>query len=299
MAHPEHKKDSPPGFSQPGIVDPTQDFQKEEARRKQRLATLAKGSTGIFQQLARHDTTSALARALYTGVKLAQDKGDVFYNDIARPIDLVRALKELGATALTWTPETLCAVIDGRFGGWTKARVAQALDHFHTTGNLDTRIPDLVRQKLYALRIVVTSDSAHNFWENFEKIGCVFNDRLANFTTVQTLSAAECARTVAIIENIRPDQYASEVKIYIAACCHQDGLYTAKPSEWLHFFDPELQKFNEDSIGAKTDPKLEEAIEAKYLEYKKARGGSLEDSTESLQAVKLLGIDQYASEAIS
>ncbi len=247
--------------------------------------------------MAHRGPTAALARALYTGVKLASRPEDVFYDELAPPLMLVKELKKLGPEALIWSPETLCAVIDERFGGWTRARTTQALEHFHTTGELDTDVPDLVRQKLYALRIVITSDSAHNFWENFEKVGCVFNDRLANFSVVQALSAAECARTLAIIQNIRPDAYSREVRIYIAACCHQDGLYTTKPSKWLGSLDPELAEFNEGTMGV-ADPEVVAAISERYKAYQSNPPSAIDDSTESIQAAKLLGIDAFANEAL-
>lgn len=268
---------------------------QDKSKKKEQAYVVSKATKSIAHDLATHNPSAALARALYTGVKLAGERKHPFFDELARPIDLVEHLKNLGQEALVWAPETLCSVIDSRYGGWSRDKVNQALDHFHQTGELVTQVPDLVRQKLYALRIVITSDSAHSFWEVFEKVGSVFNDRLANFSTIQALSSAECARTLAIMENIRPDQYTREVCIYVAACCHTDGLLTVKPSKWLNHFDQELQVFNAESSAT---PEQVNEIKKSYKELSLGKRQKPEDSTGDLQAVKLLGIDAYAEEAV-
>ncbi len=272
--------------------------QQADDRERKRQYNLTKATAATLTDLTRDKKPlNALARALYTGVKLAEESKNPFFDPLVNPLRLVSELRKLGPEALVWSPETLCSVIDSRHGGWTRDRVLKSLEHFHSTGELDTAVPELVRQKLYALRLVITSDSPHNFWENFEKVGCVFNDRLADFSVVQALSAAECAKTLAVIQNIRPDQYSREVRIYVAACCHQDGLYTTAPSKWLGAFNQELQDFNE-GTGTREDPATRDEIGRLYSSYKKSPPSGHEDSTESIQAVKLLGIDAYATEAL-
>jgi len=233
------------------------------------------------------------------GLKMAADTNP-FYTPTANPLVLLEALKKLGIGALAWTPETLMAAIDQKFGGWSKAQADDALEHFHHTGTLKTNVPQLVREKLYAIRVISTSNSAQTEWHIFEKIGGVFNDRVAQFGTVEPLSAAECARTVALIEEMRPDTYENEVKIYIAASCHVDGLYTAAPVKWLAMAEPYLQQMNFETTGEHVDPQVKDAIGAEFAKYK-ANKGTLREVEEELvpvQATKLLAIDEYAEEVL-
>lgn len=230
--------------------------------------------------------------AVADGIKMASP--DV-YNPACSPLRLLEVLKRLGSQSLTLAPETLMAVLDKEYGGWTSEKVAKALDYFHSTGFLKTDVPDLVRHKLYALRIIMTSDSAHHEWHIFEKIGSAFNDRTAHFGVMEPLTAIECARTVAIMDAVRPDAFTHEVKAYIAAACRTDGLYTVKPSKYLNMSEDLLEKMNREGAGRETDPRIVQAITDRMAELE--RDPKPAEDFISIQALRLIAINFAAHEA--
>lgn len=239
----------------------------------------------------------AVVGTVLTGIKMASAK---LCDPLIKPLELLEEIKKLGVGALTWKPETLMAVIDRECSGWTEVQVAEALEHFHKTGELKTNVPALLRQKIYALRVIMTSDTVHSEWHIFEKVGGVFNDRNANFNIVEPLSPAECAATVAIIESIRPDSYSEEIKAYIAASCHESGIYSLAPSKYLAMADGPLQMMNEEETGRKTVPDLVKKI-AEKVKTLKANASKMEGIAEefaSIQALKILVIDHTGDEAI-
>jgi hypothetical protein len=227
-------------------------------------------------------------------MKLASE--EVFYSPHASPVDILKALKSMGISVLSWDPEVLMAEIDRKYKGWTPERVAQAIEHFHKTGMLDTEVPPLVRNKIYAIRLISTSDSAHQEWNTFEKVGGAFNDRIPQFGLVEPMSAAECARTIELIEQIRPDTYSDEVKIYVAACCHTDGLFTVKPVRSLAPSETFLCKMIADE-GADDSDLKSKIIEAFSLIDKPSFVVDV-DNIVSVQAMKLAAINQFAREGL-
>lgn len=239
----------------------------------------------------------AVVGTVLTGIKMASAK---LCDPLIKPLELLEEIKKLGIGALTWKPETLMSVIDRECSGWTDEQVGEALEHFHRTGELKTNVPALLRQKVYALRVIMTSDTVHNEWHIFEKVGGVFNDRNANFNIVEPLSPTECAATVAIIESIRPDKYSDEIKAYIAASCHENGIYTLTPSKYLSMADAPLQMMNEEETGRKTSPDLVKKISEKVKTLKVNAGKikGVKEEFDSIQALKILAIDHTGDEAI-
>lgn len=279
-------------------------FQPPHAKREEGLQQvrtslkLLKTTGQVVGSLSAKNPEKAAAQLVMAGLKMAEV--NVFYNPTANPLKLLDELKKLGIGALAWTPETLMSAIDRKFGGWSEDQIADALEHFHKTGTLKTGVPQLVREKLYALRVISTSNSAQTEWHIFEKIGGAFNDRIAQFGTVEPLNAAECARTVAIIEAVRPDTYENEIKVYIAASCHTDGLYTADPVKWIRMAEPYLQQMNFEATGEQLDLNIRTQIDSRLTSYRLEKKNLREvpDDLISVQASKLLAIDEYAKEVL-
>lgn len=277
-------------------------YESETSERKR--LQLARSALSIGRNVAAGSNEQALHKALLTGIKMASHHP--FHDPLVSPITLAGELKKLGVGALTWSPETLCAEIDRKYNGWDEQKVSDALKSFHASGIIKTDVPQLVREKLYAIRVVATSDTAHTEWHVFEKVGGAFNDRTAKFGTVEPLSAAECARTIAVMENIRPDSYSDEVKIYVAACCHEYGLLTVEPLSWLSMSERYLQRMNQDATGEALSPKDRETIKRRFDEEKKSPSTAklsdeltlASEDTLSIQVAKLLSIDFYATDII-
>ena len=280
---------NPPTLQPPVQQEPTS---QDDLKRKLKLVRAGHSIAGSLKQ---GNFELALSKTIASGIKLAT--GNPFADPSANPLALAQALRGLGIGALGWTPETLFSTIDRMYFGWSEEKAHQALEKFHDTGVIQTDVPLIVRQKLYAIRIVATSDTAHNEWHIFEKVGSAFNDRVAKFGVVEKLTPGECARTVAIIESIRPDSYSDEVKAYVAASAHEDGLLTIQPSKYLKMAGPALKKMNQESTGV-LDFGLTDKITRK-MEIFKANGGKIEDEDiVTIQALKLLAIDQMGDEAV-
>lgn len=239
-----------------------------------------------------------IIKTVFNSIKMATA---VLTDPLSHPLAVYAEIKHIGHEAFLWKPETLMAEIDRRISNWSSEQIAEALEHFHNTGELKTNVPSLVRQKIYALRVISTSDTPHSEWHIFEKIGCAFNDRLANFGIVEPLSPAECARTVALIEAIRPDEYNNEIRAYIAACCHQDGIYTVQPSKYLGIAEDHLAMMNKEATGRATSPEIVEKIKMKletiHAEASKIR--EVEDNFIDIQATKLFAIDSTGDDSLN
>lgn len=258
---------------------------------------MARVAAKAAQNAAHGRFEHAVVGTVLSSIKMAAAK---LCDPLIKPLELLEELKKLGVGALTWKPETLMAVIDRECSGWTEVQVAEALEHFHKTGELKTNVPALLRQKIYALRVIMTSDTVHSEWHIFEKVGGVFNDRNANFNIVEPLSPTECAVTVAIIETIRPDAYSDEIKAYIAASCHQDGFYTVKPSKYLSMAEVHLQMMNQEETGRKTSPELvgQIADNLKTLKENQGKIKTVSEDFKTIQALKILAVDFSGDEAI-
>lgn len=272
---------------------------EELRKQKERELRLLRTGASVTNHIAHGRLDKAFRSAVVSGIKLAEEGEHSFTSPNANPLFIVGVLKGLfGAQCLSWKPETLLSAIDKRINGWSEEKAALALEHFHETGEIKSDVPPVLRQKIYAIRILATSDSAHNEWHIFEKIGCAFNDRAVNFGVVEKLSIAECAKTVALIENIRPDEYSDEVKAYIAACAHEEGVYTLGPSKYLKMADSALRRMNYESMGTYPSLSLTLAIQKKYDTLHQESVKIDSDNLIDIQAMKLFAADSVADEAV-
>lgn len=214
------------------------------------------------------------------------------------PLALADLLKAAGPQSLVWKPETLFSYLDKKYNGWSPEQLTKALDHFHETGEIVSDIPSLVRQKLFSIRIIITSDTAHREWNIFEKVGSAFNDRLADFGSVEPLVPVECARTVALIDKIRPDKFSNEIAAYVAASCHLDGIYTLEPCKWLNFAEGHLRSMNESSAKRAFSDSIAKEIAGKLESVQKSDYVLKEDFTD-IQALKLLALNEAGNSVVA
>ena len=275
---------------------------ENELERVRKALRVARGAVGVGQNIIHGHGDEALLQAVTLGVKLAADK--LFYEPQAPVIELLRLLKTLGDDVLMKSPETLFALIDKRFGGKTDQEAGEDIEHFHKTGLLRTKVPLLVRNKIYAIRTAATSDAPYEEWNIFEKVGGAFNGRVSNFSVVEPMSAGECAVTVALLDVIRQDRFSNEVKTYIAACCHEDGLLTVKPLEYLAIAEDQLHNFNKEVTGDTGDGRQDKAMITDY--FNKMKDSDPEAPAESeepeyryfIQAQHLFGAYLMVQEAL-
>lgn len=111
--------------------------------------------------------------------------------------------KMLGGNWPTWEPETVWA------------------DIFDETG---VEVSDEVRDKISALRLVLTTD---NFWEEFtvfENVILAFNDRYVDPDYLQVCLPQELAYGMTVAGSVKVKPFDSDITNYIRACCTQDGL---------------------------------------------------------------------------
>jgi len=111
--------------------------------------------------------------------------------------------KMLGGLWPTWEPETI----------WEEIRIE--------TG---AQVSDEVRDKINALRLVLTTD---NFWEEFtvfENVILAFNDRHVDPSYMQVCLPQELAYGLTVAGSVKVKPFAADIINYVRACCEQDGL---------------------------------------------------------------------------
>ena len=252
---------------------------KQESKKKEEKRNIGQNFLKFRNQLA---------KTILRGVKMA---GVGIYDPHISNKDLYNHLHDLGPSVLALKPETLMAEMDKKYGGVDSEKISAALIHFHETGELQTDIPEINRQRLYALRILITSDTAYHEWHVFEKIGSVMNGRLAHFGVVEPLSPLECAVAVSVMDAVRPDTFSEEIASYVAACCHQEGIYTLKPCRWLSFADSKLQMMNKEQSGREVSPEIVSNIESKL--YIISKGDyKPEEEFSDIQAMRILAMNK-------
>jgi len=219
--------------------------------------------------------------------------GPSLVNPYLSPLAILEVLKALGPESMAWKPEVLFSRLD------PQTDAGEALESFHSTGEIKSAIPPINRHKIFALRIIMTSDTAHTDWHVFEKIGGAFNGRLAHFGVIEPLSPLECVTTVALINAIRPDIFSGEITSYVAASCHLDGFYTLLPCKWLSFAEAKLQEMNQAETARPFNPQIAGDINSKLDIMLKGSLAVVEETFTNIQAMKLLALNKAGEDAIA
>ena len=125
------------------------------------------------------------------------------------PLGLYRAMNtKFGREWMDWEPETL----------WQS---------FSESG---VPLSDENRNTAMALQVLVNTNAAHEHWHIFEKTGHALNHNPVEFAVVQPLELNEIARTLKIMQLIRPkDAVESDVCGYIAAAARNSGVVFLPP----------------------------------------------------------------------
>lgn len=109
----------------------------------------------------------------------------------------------LGPDWAEWDPDTLWLEIANAFG---------------------TRPSDPVRDKLNALRIVLTTSNFWNEYLVFEKVVIAFNDRMVDPEYIQVCRPEELAYGLEAAHQVLDKKFSNEVVMYVRGCCEQAGL---------------------------------------------------------------------------
>lgn len=178
------------------------------------------------------------------------------------PVELVAALRKIDAGWLQWEPETL----------WAELKRA------------GVQLTDILKNKIQAVKALLTTDAFYRDHVAFEKIVVALNDRIPLFDQYQHPSPAMIARAIKQAQQVVEPfgEWSDEVKRYVAVVCHDAGLYL------LAF---ELAPFQEslDELSTAGRHLREEAAR------KLAEGAPIDESAAGIQLARLAAIKEYAS----
>jgi hypothetical protein len=208
----------------------TPDLQKLRDKRHKKYTSQAVGieSPDSLKSTWRSDDMEVLAADEYNEERkflLAPD---------TNPIHLANEMSgAYGSSWVSWEPETL----------WETIR-----KDWKTYPNEESK------NKLMALKVLLSNDYFWQEWEVFEKICVAFNDRLPEFQFMDELSMAEIALAVALAAKIKKRTFKHEVQAYVASVAHEDG-YVMLPT-MLTFAQEHLDTLMQGTPGEDIRDKL-------------------------------------------
>lgn len=97
---------------------------------------------------------------------------------------------------------------------------------------IDQELSEILKNKIMALSVAMTTDYPWQEWHIFENTGKSFNHQLPRFDYIQPLTPGECLVTSNILEDIRGEEkFTNEVAIYVATSFLSNGMIYI-PKEW-------------------------------------------------------------------
>jgi hypothetical protein len=197
--------------------------------------------------------------------------GKLFTDKRAHPLQLLDVLTLRYKTAWAdWEPETLWWALRRDFGP----------------------VGDLVRNKIMALRVAVTTDTPWLDWDNFEDVGLTFNDVVPVIGQFQPMNSMQMAFAVDVLREIRSDEtFDDEVKAYIAALLEEGGWVYA-PEE---YFGP-AQELLDRRVWMLT---LKDQIQTTWEHVQNVDPATIEwreDNPVDVQVLRLFAVKRYLQE---
>ena len=186
------------------------------------------------------------------------------------------------------TPQIIFAELTTKYGKkWIEWETLALLDEIED----DYRtIPELVKQKIRGLKVLIVSNSPWQDWDAFLYLSQVLNGGMPTFGNPLPCTAAEAAWAVTIMEDIRGEQeFHPEVRGVLASILAADG-FTVTPVR-LAFVQPELDLLtknmeNRDDFNKQVREKMISSIINNELpEYN--------DYTVNIHVLKLLKVNSY------
>lgn len=120
-------------------------------------------------------------------------------------------------------PDVYRRILFGKYGGawleWDPQTLWMEIEE-----DFRAKVSDEVRDKINALRILLTT---RNFWNDyavFEKVVIAFNDRYVDPEHIQVCLPEELGYGLTVANSIVVHPFDREIKVYIQACCEGTGL---------------------------------------------------------------------------
>jgi hypothetical protein len=175
---------------------------------------------------------------------------------------------------MEWEPETI----------WHEME-----NHLDTTSIIPRTVKDIVM----SVKLCLLNNMTWEKWNVFEKVVMAFNNETPIFEVVQKPSLGQISLTIEILNKIKPNIFADEVKLYIAAVAHNDG-YIVIPDN-LKFAQEELNRYSKDIADKR------EAINLAWKLFK-IKGESIpkdDDNFVTIQCTRMLAIDKYVKQQLA
>ena len=120
-------------------------------------------------------------------------------------------------------PDVYRRILFGKYGGswleWDPQTLWMELEE-----DFLVQVSDEVRDKINALRTLLTT---RDFWDDFavfEKIVIAFNDRYVNTEHIQVCLPEELGYGLTVVNSVVVHPFSREIKVYIQGCCREAGL---------------------------------------------------------------------------
>jgi hypothetical protein len=196
--------------------------------------------------------------------------GKIFNARRTHPLRLIDVLSgKYGGEWAMWEPETMWWAIRRDFGP----------------------VGEITRNKLGALRVAVKTDLPWLDWDIFEDTGLAWNDIIPIFGAYQPMTPSQCAFAIQVLRELRDEEFAPEVVIYMAAILDEAG-FVYVPEEWFPGAQAQLDK-KDWLMGLKSD------VEAAWAKVQNVDPTQIEWTTDSqldIHLVKLFVIKVYLAE---
>lgn len=153
-------------------------------------------------------------------------------------------LKKYGAEYITWESETLKEAIEEDFGS----------------------LGDLSWQKIQAIRLLHSNNSAWNEWEVFENICACNSNENVIFSLSQPPEPEDIAVTLEVLKTVSTDyEYHKDVIGYIASACLYDGLWCLPES--LSLAQESIKDYDKFKGITRDYPSVKKAVKGKTKMY--------------------------------
>lgn len=154
---------------------------------------------------------------------------------------------------------------------------------------------DLISNKIQAIRVCLSTDTPWLEWHIFENVGKAFNHQIPDFSIMTPLSLGECEVAMQTMRELREEEFANEVLIYVASIAFTEH-YVYMPKEW------EIGDAQEHLDTMILDPGLRKVTEQGWNKISKVDVLNEEfkdDDPVHVQLANLTIVQQYVKEQLS